>query len=853
MPPKLPKTILLVEDNVSLCQHESRLLKKIGYTVITSHPSDEAIQVATQDDRVDLILMDTDLGDAMDTAQQILTSRDLPIVFLTSVAQASHRHVGSTYADHEPVEKDRKITPYGYIIKNSGEFVLKASIELAFELFENHQQTRQSEAHYRLLTDNSVDLIWLCGARANNYQMTYINPAVETLLGYRVDEYLALPIRQRITPGSFEILDQVIHEIERTGQPANFQLQLRHKSGHTIPGESWVKPIFDQHGHIINYQGRTGVACPALDEGRALAHEQTFTGPKHTAITTKTEFVDAAGHKVLVQSAHDMAKRKIIEDRQELLFRNLQALWQLASVKHRDVQFLTDHMLEELVEISASKFAFYGFINPDETHMRIYSWSKTAMEQCAVIDKPFDYVISEAGIWAEAVRTRQPIIVNDYSRDFPGKIGLPPGHVSITRIVSLPVFHEGRIVAVAAVANKEAEYSDEDVLILHGFLNNGQILLHQKKMEQSLRESEEKYKTIFNNAPVGIFRSTPEGRFIEVNPALARLLGYDTPQDVLDNIYNIAEQIYVQSNLREGIVSETEMSADVRHFENVYRRRDGELFTANLYLRSIKDAAGKTLYLEGLVEDITEKSRAEIALKKSEAELREANATKDRFLSIIAHDLRNPFFAFKSGFAALYKLLQGSGNKPVEEILNELQAYTDQLHTLLENLLKWSRLQRGKFPFNPALIDLKTSADYTIHFFKPAAAEKNITLISNIPANTIVYADYEMVHTILRNLISNAIKFTDNSGQVVTTARCDRNLVEISVSDNGIGMSPQKLDKLFRVGEKNITTSGTNGELGSGLGLILCREFVEKNGGKIWANSTPGLGSTFTFTLKRTT
>jgi signal transduction histidine kinase len=171
-----------------------------------------------------------------------------------------------------------------------------------------------------------------------------------------------------------------------------------------------------------------------------------------------------------------------------------------------------------------------------------------------------------------------------------------------------------------------------------------------------------------------------------------------------------------------------------------------------------------------------------------------------------------------------------------------------QTYRLLENLLEWANSQRGKMPFDPVTVNVSRLFSEEILVLKEIAISKNITLKSSIPDNLTIMADENMIKTILRNLISNAIKFTNKNGSVITGASVTDNNVEISVCDNGIGMTKETIAKLFRL-DANLSTRGTENEKGTGLGLILCKEFVEKHGGKIWAESIPGNGSTFKFIL----
>jgi signal transduction histidine kinase len=236
------------------------------------------------------------------------------------------------------------------------------------------------------------------------------------------------------------------------------------------------------------------------------------------------------------------------------------------------------------------------------------------------------------------------------------------------------------------------------------------------------------------------------------------------------------------------------------------------------------------------------------ALVEMNNELNELNASKDKFFSIIAHDLKNPFSTI-IGYSDMLKEEMKSGNyETIKESAILINTSAVQTLSLLENLLEWANSQRGKISFNPVPINLRELLVEEFSLLDDMATGKNIELKSYLTDNLIVSADRNMIKTIFRNLISNAIKFTHKNGKVEVKAVRDNRHVEISVSDNGIGMTSNTKAKLFRI-DGDLTTNGTEDEKGTGLGLFLCKEFVEKNGGKIWVESESGKGSTFKFIL----
>jgi len=228
--------------------------------------------------------------------------------------------------------------------------------------------------------------------------------------------------------------------------------------------------------------------------------------------------------------------------------------------------------------------------------------------------------------------------------------------------------------------------------------------------------------------------------------------------------------------------------------------------------------------------------------------LQELNNTKDKFFSIIAHDLKSPFNAIM-GFSEL--LVQQVNEKEYDEIgqyANYILQSSEKAVSLLTNLMDWARSQTGRMEFIPEKFEMVYFIKAIVPIFDDIARQKSITIFTDLPFNIPAFADEGMISTVLRNLISNAIKFTKPGGEIVISAIQNQTEIVVSVKDNGVGIPQDTIGKLFRIDE-NYTTKGTNNERGTGLGLILCKEFVEKHGGKIWVESEEGEGSTFSFSL----
>ncbi len=235
-------------------------------------------------------------------------------------------------------------------------------------------------------------------------------------------------------------------------------------------------------------------------------------------------------------------------------------------------------------------------------------------------------------------------------------------------------------------------------------------------------------------------------------------------------------------------------------------------------------------------------------LEAQKLELKQLNASKDKFFSIIAHDLRAPFSGLLGLTDFIIKNVEKFTQRDVKENLTELRDVAHTVYGLLENLLAWSRLQRGVMEHTPETIDLHTQTMQTLYLFTANARQKEITLVNRVPKDLSAYLDKRMLDTVLRNLVSNALKFTEKGGKIQVAARQNGTGVELAVADTGTGIPAKDLPHLFRIDIK-YSNVGTAGEEGTGLGLILCKDLVERNGGRIWVDSKVGKGTTFTMRL----
>jgi len=401
---------------------------------------------------------------------------------------------------------------------------------------------------------------------------------------------------------------------------------------------------------------------------------------------------------------------------------------------------------------------------------------------------------------------------------------------------------------------KPAVEKIEDVQRLVHLLQVHQIELeHQNEelriMQEELEVSRNKYVNLFDFSPTPYFTLDMEGIIKEVNLSAGKMLGIGRSKLIGKKLIS-----YITLNEKDIFNSfiKTVFSLREKHdCELKVMNKDKNLFHVLLEGLEIDDTLEQDRKCQIALIDLTEYKRIEDSLKETNEELIILNTTKDKFFSIIAHDLRRPFQSLLGYSELLATEFETLSHEEIIQFSKALNENLNNLFGLLENLLNWSMMQRNMLEYKPVKLNLYDLVNKIIGILSKSAADKNISLSNNIEAGTSVYADVDMLRSIVQNLIINAIKFTQTEGRIIVSSANKEGYVEVSVQDNGIGIEPEKTSKLFNFGSK-FTTDGTAGEKGTGLGLPLCKEFIERNGGQIWVESEAGKGSKFTFTLRKT-
>ena len=388
----------------------------------------------------------------------------------------------------------------------------------------------------------------------------------------------------------------------------------------------------------------------------------------------------------------------------------------------------------------------------------------------------------------------------------------------------------------------------EMLAVIHNLEANQVELENQNKaLREAVRKQQEdetffKHLIINHNA-IMLLVEPDSGSIIDANEAAVAFYGYD--KSVLRSM-NIAE---INTLDPDQIKAERQRAKSEKrnYFVFPHRLANGVIRTVEVHSSPMIFRNHKILF--SIIHDITDRKLAEKEINLKNRELSKLITERDKFYSIIAHDLRAPFNGFLGLTEIMAEKLTELTPGEIRRMVTALRSNATNLFRLLGNLLEWSLTQQGLTTLTVVPIQITSKISYSLVLIQDALSRKKIDLDLDIPENLIVVADVNMFETIIRNLLSNAVKFTPAGGKIVVSAKSKAdNMVEIAVADQGIGMSPYIVENLFRLDVKT-NRKGTNNEPSTGLGLILCKEFIEKQGGKLFVESLEGRGSTFRFTL----
>jgi len=373
-------------------------------------------------------------------------------------------------------------------------------------------------------------------------------------------------------------------------------------------------------------------------------------------------------------------------------------------------------------------------------------------------------------------------------------------------------------------------------------------ITERKEYEIEVKKSEEKFRSIFESSGIGMAMLGPDGHFNKVNQVFCEMLGYTEDELINKNFRDITHpgDIDKSTDLTKKLLKNEYFESS--SLEKRYLSRTKEIIWALTTISLIRDSENKPVFFIAQVQDITTRKKNEEQLERYTEELKKLNASKDKFFSIISHDLRSPFNSLLGITEYIAQSFDELSPEDIKENIFNVYQSTQKVYNLILNLLEWSRLQAGRFELEKIKLNLNQLIADTVSLYQYLAEEKDIRIGVEEISEINVYADKYMIETVLRNLLTNAIKFTARAGAISVSALKKGDFARVTVADNGTGISESNQKKLFRI-DTQFKTDGTAKEKGTGLGLILCKEFVEKNGGTISVESKEGNGAKFHFDL----
>ena len=572
-------------------------------------------------------------------------------------------------------------------------------------------------------------------------------------------------------------------------------------------------------------------------------HEiRLVTNNKPDVIVSIQGVLSVSGDECFITFA-DITEKKQVERIMDARLRLLQF-----AISHTVEELLTA-TLDELEYLTGSQVGFYHFLEADQLRLSLQAWStRTSRDFCKAEGKGLHYNVASAGVWVDCVRERKVIIHNDYA-SIEHKKGMPEGHSVIIREMIVPVFRGDLIVAILGIGNKPTNYTQQDVSIVSNLADLAWDITDRKRAEEELQKADEQLLLATAAGGVGIWTFDVIKNKLSWDERMFEL--YGLPTENFDSTYETWQKpVHPDDILKCDTEIQMALSGE-KEFDTSFRViwPDESVHYINARANVRRDSDGKALMMIGTNYEITALKLAEETANKTNEALNKVISEKDKLFSIIAHDLRSPF----TGLLGLSEVLARKSSELTPEEISKLSKLLNEsasnIYKLIDNLLEWAQLQKDTIAFLPKEIQFLEIISKCVDISAQAATLKEIEIIHNIPLGLKIYADEKMLEAVCRNLLSNAVKFSWRGGKITITAKeIENSMLEISVTDNGTGIPEKVLSQLFSIGDK-IRKKGTEDEPSTGLGLILCKEFVEKNRGQIWVTSKVNVGSTFHFTV----
>jgi PAS domain S-box-containing protein len=716
----------------------------------------------------------------------------------------------------------------------------------------------------------------------------YISSSIETLLGYSALELKEMNPTDVVYPEDIQIIRNVVESLNGGIEHLNSRYRMVHKNGSVIPVESSSYLINDATGtgtHIVNVTRDLRSQAKmehALERSEQKYYRLVMNLPTGISlITTKGQLLEVN------EAMKNIMGLPLDAPIPEMNFFNIQAMQRMNVAAQLTKCIASKEIVNGEITFKISnkqrgKYLSYSFVpvlnSKKEVDVVIGYVSDLTQQMKAEIDSreraeflnlvinaikaPF-FVKDEDHRWV--MLNNAAIEMMGQTRD--ALVGKSDYDLYPREQADIFWKYDELVFKTGSSSNEEQiTWSDGK---LHTIVTYKQLYIEQstgnkfivgtihdisgyKKIEEDLRASEMKYHELFDNANDFIITVDLEGNITNANRTLLNYLKTDLEEISKHTVYDFISDDNMESAyaLRDKILTGKFEEA----FEINALGVNKQPVTYEVKASMIRQN-GVLIGVQCVFSDVTKRKEATLKLEKYSQDLLELNKTKDKFFSIIAHDLRNPFSSMIGFSEMLLEDLDRLSKDEIRDSLKIIRSSAKNSFNLLDNLLAWSRLETGHMPFNPNQIVLYEAVEEVINILFSLAYRKKIEINNLVGPKILVYADKNMLETILNNLVMNAIKYTPTggeinifAGEIVSDAGSKPNFITISVADTGVGMDTNTLGMLFTL-NKLVSYPGTEKEPGTGLGLLLTREMVEKHGGRIWAESTPGKGSVFSFQI----
>lgn len=605
------------------------------------------------------------------------------------------------------------------------------------------------------------------------------------------------------------------------------------------------KSIYDFY---VNAEDRTTLMNTLIETGSISDYEVTLLNKDGSQIPCSISsklLYDGSGLPVKIfGSMHDITERKHAAEKVLLNAERLARIVNIYQYNANNIQDFLDYTLNEAIALTSSKIGYIYFYDEVKREFTLNSWSRDVMKECEVANSQSCTALNDTGIWGEAVRQREVVMINNFKENNPLKKGYPKGHVHLERFLTIPIFDEDKIAAVVGVANKESDYDNTDVSQLTIMMSSVWRIVQKKEVEKKVKllahslESVSECVSITDNNDVLMY----------VNEAFLKTYGYSENELIGKHVSILRPEKSEQESFL-NILNHTLDGGWRGELLNI--KKDGTVFPILLSTSIIRDENKNPIALIGVAIDITElkKNAEELIAAKEKAE--ENDRLKTAFLHNISHEVRTPM----NSIVGFSDLLADPDTLPEERkhFTEIIIQNSNQLLSIINDIVNIATIEAGqeRAIINPVNINSICNLVYEQFFHK--AKNQNIVLIFNnyLPnVESDVMTDGTKLTQILTNLINNALKFTQE-GYIELGYSVEGDYLKFFVKDTGIGIPQEKYEEIFkRFSQLNLAKNYQYG--GSGLGLSISKAYVELLGGKIWIHSSPGKGSTFYFTIPYT-